>query len=300
MRLTLPPVLALLVWWTPFPAQAEDPAPAAPSGNLEQTLATPAQVDAMRQALAQERAARDLELSDTWMLHLDQQEHDMLDMYPAATALLGLGAVGWGLGAALDADGGASTGTYALAAASGATLGFAVASAAVSDPYLRRNVGRWGLMLQFAMLGGLAIANAEMDSCSHDCSVTLTTLGAGYLGWSLALGLGDLLFPSVYVSKHYADYRALPSAERAGYARDLMLRVDGLNEKRNIYYYILNMSLASGIAGGVAAADGNKAQLSLGIAAGTIAVTSTVIFIAGLLTRTPSERLMMGLGPSAP
>jgi hypothetical protein len=257
----------------------------------------PVAIDAVRRVLQAER----LQLTDAWLLHEDREERERLRIGRwwgfGFHALLG---AGWGvLGVtslmAEDPPG------WSIAAfgVSAVTLALTIAARSIVD---HRDGARWNerlMFLQLALVGGGVLA--AQQAFEND-----TALGTFYIGFgtqllvqAAALTVMHLAVPSLYISEHYAGYRARTDSERAAYGLSLLLERE--QRERVVAYTgfsvsVLNAAIYTTIAFRV---DRTEARPFLAITAGAILINATVNLITHLVRRTPSDSIVIGLPPPA-
>jgi hypothetical protein len=254
----------------------------------------PVSVETVRRALLADR----LQLTDKWLMHEDRLERERLragrwwafsahafftaGWTAAGVALMSEQAHGWGVAA------------FGVGAA---TLAMAIATRAVADD---RVGARWSerlLILQIALMGSGAIVAQAIDDVGED--PVLGALGAKALVDAAVLTLLHVTAPSLYISEHYAGFRARSDSERVEHGLALLLE----REQRQRYAAYTGFSMGLMNAGLYAAfavtTDRNEARPLLAITASSLLINASINLILQLVTRTPSESILMGLPPPA-
>src|SRR5262245_18386558 len=117
------------------------------------------QLAAAKQVLREERELQRLTLSDGWMKHLDREERETLQVqrYLGVT-FFALSAVGWTAPTfANEADHGPRGFSLVLGGAAALSLGLLATQLFLSDDYEAKQVGGWGVALEFAGLGAAGL-----------------------------------------------------------------------------------------------------------------------------------------------
>lgn len=257
----------------------------------------PTAIEAMRRVVQAER----LQLTDAWLLHEDREERERLRKGRwwgfGFHALLG---AGWGVvGVANVMEEGPPGWSIAAFGVSAVTLALTVAARTIED---HREGARWNerlLLLQLGLLGGGLLAVQQAFESGSDLGVFYIGLGAQFLVQAAAFTVMHLAAPSLYVSEHYAGYRARTDSERAAYGLSMLLERE---QRETIAAYtafsvsVLNASIYTTVAFLI---DKTEARPFLAITAGSILINATVSFIMHLVRRTPSENIALGLPPPA-
>jgi hypothetical protein len=257
----------------------------------------PVAIEAMRRVLQAER----LQLTDAWLLHEDREEREKLRKGRwwgfGFHALLG---AGWGaVGVANLMEEGPPGWSIAAFGVSAVTLALTVAARTIED---HREGTRWNerlLFLQLGLMGGAVLAVQQGFENSRDLDLFYMGLGTQLLVQAAAFTIMHLAAPSLYVSEHYAGYRARTDSERAAYGLSMLLERE---QRERVAAYtafsvsVLNATIYTTVAFLV---DKTEARPFLAITAGSLLINATVSFVMHLMRRTPSESIVMGLPPPA-
>lgn len=262
-----------------------------------QDIATEVSVETVRRALSAER----LQLTDAWLLHEHQLERDRLHngrwwAFGAHAIVAG----GWGVvGVANLMEQGSPGWSVAAFGVGAATLAMAIATRAVEGD---REGARWStrlLALQLALAGtGLLVSQHAFE---RDTDVGLLLFGQGMqlLVSAAALSIMHLIAPTLYVSEHYAGYRARSDRERAEYGLSLLLE----REQRQLAEAYTGFSLGVLNAAMYATvgfmAENTEARPIFAIMAGSMLIQASVNFVMYLVSRKPSDSISAGLPPPA-
>lgn len=267
--------------------------------RAQETVAEPqpSSVESVRLALLAER----LQLTDAWMLHEDKLERDRLRQgrWLAFAAHASFGAL-WGVvGVANLMEEGPPGWSVPAFGLSAGLIAMAVATRAIEND---REGARWSdrlLFLQLGLAGAGIIAYQQGFVHERAGSAFLLGQGAYFLAAAAALSIMHLVVPSLYVSDHYAGYRARSDSERVQYGLSLLLE----REQRQLAaaYVGFSLSVLNAMAYGFAAAAAKNTEAAplLAILAGSALIQGSVNLIIHLASKKPSENILLGAPPPA-
>lgn len=255
----------------------------------------PVAVETMRRVLMSER----LKLTDAWMEREERLELTRLrqgrwwafGFY--ASLSMGWGAVGVGL----LTENVSPAWSYASFGVAATTLALAIAVRGIENHW---EGSRWSnrlAALELGLMGAGLLASRFASDHSNDAGYLYVGLGAQMLAQATLLTLLHVFSPSLYVSEHFAGYRARTDSERAEYGLSLLLERE---QRERVAAYtgfsmgVLNAAMYTSFA---FAADRSEARPLFLILGASQLINATVNLVIQLVMRTPSDHILLGLPP---